>query len=78
MATWAIVLSLLGLAMLLPLAGSILGIFFGNKALDRIERSGERGGQSAQAAVVFGWFGIAESLIAIAALTFLIISAANA
>lgn len=77
MATWSIVFAVLGLAMILPIGGSVLGIFLGNRALDRIEKSGERGGQAAQAAVVFGWFGVVEGIIAVGAIAFLIIAAAN-
>lgn len=77
LATWSLVASFLGLAMILPIAGSIIGIVFGNRAMDAIEKSGERGGGRAQAAVVFGWFGIVEATIAAIAIGVIIYSAAN-
>lgn len=77
LAIWAIVFSLLGLAMLVPLVGSIIGIVFGNKAMDRVEKSGDRGGPTGQAAVIFGWFGVFEGVLAIAALALIITAAAN-
>lgn len=76
-ALFAFVLSLLGLAMVVPIAGSIIGIMFGNRAMDRVEGTGERGGGLAQAAVIFGYFGLATVGIVVVFLVIIIIAASN-
>jgi len=57
-ALFSFIASLLGLAMVVPIAGSIIGIIFGKRAMDQVDESGERGGGLAQAAVIFGYFGL--------------------
>lgn len=76
-ALFAFVLSLLGLAMLVPIAGSIIGIMFGNRAMDRVEESGERGGGLAQAAVIFGYFGLATVGLVLVFFVIIIVAANN-
>ncbi len=77
LATWSLVAAFLGLALILPIVGSIIGIVFGRRAMRTIERTGERGGGAAQAAVVFGWFGIVEVSIVLVFVAIILVSAAN-
>lgn len=77
MASLSLIASFLGLALLLPIAGSIIGIVFGRRAASTIERTGERGGAAAQAAVIFGWFGIIEVSIVLIFVVIILVSAAN-
>ena len=77
LATWSLVASFLGLALILPIAGSIIGIVFGRRAGRTIEQTGERGGGAAQAAVVFGWFGIVEVSIVLVFVVIIVVAAAN-
>jgi len=77
-ATWSMVASLLGLALILPVVGSVIGIVFGGRAMDTIEKTGERGGGRAQAAVVFGWFGIVEVSIGLIFVVVILVSASRA
>jgi len=77
LATLSIIASFLGLAMLLPIAGSVIGIVFGRRAVRAIEETGERGGGAAQAAIVFGWFGLIEVTIVLIFVAIILVSAAN-
>jgi len=77
LAMWSLIASFLGLALVLPIAGSVIGIVFGRRAVRTIEQSGERGGGAAQAAVVFGWFGIVEVSIVLIFVVIIVVSAAN-
>jgi uncharacterized protein YacL len=77
LATLSIVASFLGLAMLVPIAGSIIGIVFGRRAVRVIDKTGERGGGAAQAAIVFGWFGLVEVTIVAVFVVIILVSAAN-
>ncbi len=74
-AVWALAASLLGLALLVPIVGSVIGIVWGRRAVTSIEATGERGGGVAQAAVVFGWFGIVEVSIGLVFLAIILVSA---
>ena len=47
------------------------------RAARTIEQTGERGGGAAQAAVVFGWFGIVEVSIVLVFVVIIVLSAAN-
>jgi hypothetical protein len=76
-ATWSLIASFLGLALILPIAGSVIGIVFGRRAMRTIDETGERGGGAAQAAVVFGWFGVVEVSIVLIFVLFILIAAAN-
>ncbi|WP_291379421.1 DUF4190 domain-containing protein [Demequina sp.] len=76
-ATLALVASFLGLALILPIVGSVIGIVVGGRAMDTIEKTGEKGGGAAQAAVVFGWFGIIEVAIGLGVVAVIVFSAAN-
>lgn len=78
LATWSLVASCFGLALLLPIVGSVIGIVFGGRAMNAIEKTGERGGGRAQAAVFFGWFGIVEVSIGLIVVAIILISAAGA
>lgn len=78
LAIWSLVASFLGLALILPIVGSITGIVFGGRAVKTVEKTGERGGGAAQAAVVFGWFGIVEVSIGLVFLVIILMSAAGA
>jgi hypothetical protein len=71
------VASFLGLALILPIVGSIIGIVFGGRAMKTIEKTGERGGGRAQAAVIFGWFGIVEVSIGLIFVVIILVSAAR-
>lgn len=75
---FALVLSLLGLAMLVPIAGSIIGIVFGNRAMDQVEQTGERGGGMAQAAVIFGYFGLVTVGLVLAVFVVIVVLAKHA
>lgn len=77
LARWSLVASFLGLALILPIAGSVIGIVFGRRAVRTIAQSGERGGGAAQAAVVFGWFGVVEVSIVLVFVVIMLVSAAN-
>jgi putative exporter of polyketide antibiotics len=77
LATWSLVMSFIGLAMLLPVVGSILGLLGGKKALRQIEETGERGGGRAEAAIIFGWFGLVSASIGVIGIVVVIIAAAN-
>ena len=77
MAVFSMVVSFLGLAMLPPVIGSVLGIVFGGRAAKRIEKTGQRGAGAAQAAVVFGWFGVIESAIVVIFVVIIIVAAAR-
>lgn len=77
LATVSIITSFLGLAMLVPIAGSVIGIVFGRRAVRTIEETGERGAGAAQAAIVFGWFGLIEVTIVVIFVAIILISAAN-
>ena len=77
LATWSLIASFLGLALILPIVGSIIGIVFGRRAARTIEQTGERGGGAAQAAVIFGWFGIVEVSIVLIFVVIIVLSAAN-
>lgn len=72
----ALTASLLGLAMLLPIVGSILGLLGGKKALRQIEETGEGGGGLAEAAVVFGWFGLISASLGVIGIVVIVIMAA--
>ena len=72
----ALTASLLGTAMLLPIVGSILGLLGGKKALREIEETGEGGGGLAEAAVVFGWFGLISAAIGVTGVLVIIVLAA--
>ena len=74
---FSFVASLLGLAMIVPIAGSIIGIIFGKKAMDQVEESGERGGGLAQAAVIFGYFGLVTLGLVLVMLAIIVIAARN-
>ena len=76
-AMFSFVASLLGLAMIVPIAGSIIGIIFGKKAMDQVEESGERGGGLAQAAVIFGYFGLVTLGLVLVMLAIIVIAARN-
>lgn len=76
-ALFSFVASLLGLAMLVPLAGSIIGIIFGKKAMDQVEESGERGGGLAQAAVIFGYFGLVTLGLVLVMVAVIVVLARN-
>lgn len=77
LARLSLTLSFLGLAMLLPVVGSIAGLLLGKKAIKQIEESGERGGGLAEAAIIFGWFGLVSASIGVIGLVVVIIAAAN-
>lgn len=72
----ALTASLLGLAMLLPIVGSILGLLGGKKALRQIEETGEGGGGLAEAAVVFGWFGLISASLGVIGIVVIVVMAA--
>ena len=74
---FSFVASLLGLAMVVPIAGSIIGIIFGKKAMDQVEESGERGGGLAQAAVIFGYFGLVTLGLVLIMIAIIVIAARN-
>lgn len=78
LARWSLVASFLGMALILPIVGSVIGIVYGGRAVKTIEKSGERGGGAAQAAVVFGWFGIVEVSIGLVFLVIILVSASRA
>jgi len=63
--------------MLVPLAGSIIGIIFGKKAMDQVEESGERGGGLAQAAVIFGYFGLVTLGLVLVMVAVIVVLARN-
>lgn len=63
--------------MIVPIAGSIIGIIFGKKAMDQVEESGERGGGLAQAAVIFGYFGLVTLGLVLVMLAIIVIAARN-
>ena len=69
--------SLLGLAMIVPIAGSIIGIIFGKKAMDQVDESGDRGGGLAQAAVIFGYFGLVTLGLVLIMFVIIIVAAKN-
>ena len=73
----SLVLSFFGLAMVLPIVGSVFGIILGRRAVAATEESGERGGGAAQAAVVFGWFGVVTNAIVLVFLAIIVIVAAR-
>ncbi len=75
-AKWSLVLSLLGLAVLLPVVGSVLGIQGGKRALKQIDDTGEGGGGIAEAAIVFGWFGLISVGIIMVGVGFIVVAAA--
>ena len=72
---FSFVASLLGLAMVVPIAGSIIGIIFGKRAMDQVEESGERGGGLAQAAVIFGYFGLVTLGLVLIMIAIIVIAA---
>ncbi len=77
LAMWSLIASFLGLALVLPIAGSVIAIVFGRRAVRSVEQTGERGGAAAQAAIVFGWFGIVEVSIVLVFVVIILLSAAN-
>ncbi len=76
-AAWSLVASFLGLAMILPVVGSILGILGGKKSVAQIDETGEGGGGIAEAAIVFGWFGLVSSSIGLIGIVTLVVAAAS-
>lgn len=78
LALFAFVLSLLGQAMIVPVVGSIIGIRFGNRAMDQVDQTHERGGGLAQAAVIFGYFGLVTVGIVAACLVVIVVLASRA
>lgn len=76
-AAWSLASSLLGLAMLLPIVGSIFGILGGRRAVKQIDETGEGGGGIAEAAIVFGWFGLVSSSIALIGIVVILVAAAR-
>jgi len=76
-AKWSLASSFLGLAMILPVAGSIVGIVGGKKAARQIDLTGEGGGGIAEAAIVFGWFGLVSSSIGLIGIVAIVVAAAR-
>ena len=76
-AKWSLASSFLGLAMILPVAGSVLGILGGKKAVRQIDVTGEGGGGIAEAAIVFGWFGLISSSLGVIGIVAIVVAAAR-
>ena len=76
-AMWSLASSFAGLAMVFPIAGSILGILGGRKAVRQIDQTGEGGGGIAEAAIVFGWFGLVSSSIGLIGIIAIVVAAAR-
>ena len=76
-AMWSLASSFAGLAMVFPVAGSILGILGGKKAVRQIDQTGEGGGGIAEAAIVFGWFGLVSSSIGLIGIIAIVVAAAR-
>jgi heme/copper-type cytochrome/quinol oxidase subunit 2 len=76
MAIIALVASILGWIMI-PVAGSVVGIILGHQARKQIAVSGESGGGMATAAITLGWIMVALiALSLLALLGFLVFAAA--
>ncbi len=76
-AAWSLASSFLGLAMILPVAGSIFGILGGKRAVKQIDETGEGGGGIAEAAIIFGWFGLVSSSIGLIGIVVIVVAAAR-
>lgn len=76
-AQWSLGFSFMGLAMVLPIVGSILGIVGGRRAIKEIDETGEGGGGIAEAAIIFGWFGLITATVGIVGLSAILIAAAR-
>lgn len=77
LAAWSLASSFLGLAMILPIVGSILAILGGKRAVAQIDETGEGGGGIAEAAIVFGWFGLVSSSIGVIGIVTIVTVAAR-
>ena len=76
-AKWSLASSFLGLAMILPVVGSIVGILGGKKAVRQIDVTGEGGGGIAEAAIIFGWFGLVSSSLGVIGIVAIVVAAAR-
>ena len=74
---WSLASSFLGLAMILPVVGSIFGILGGKRAVKQIDETGEGGGGIAEAAIIFGWFGLVSSSIGLIGVVAIVVAAAR-
>jgi len=72
-----LVFSFMGLALVLPIVGSILGIVGGRRAVKQIDQTGEGGGGIAEAAVIFGWFGLIAVSIGLIGITAILVAASR-
>lgn len=63
--------------MILPVVGSILAIRGGKRAIRQIDVTGEGGGGIAEAAIVFGWFGLISSSIGLIGIVAILVAAAR-
>jgi len=76
-AKWSLAFSFMGLALVLPIVGSILAIVGGRRAVRQIDQTGEGGGGIAEAAIIFGWFGLISVAIGIVGISAILISASR-